>query len=77
MTAYELNDLMMNWYGMMGQDSDMYLALVSGYLIVAYTIGDRLSFVQVTIINVFFYGLDWNACGYPVLRNECGDGNTG
>ena len=54
MTAYELNDLMMSWYSMMGQDANMYLALVSGYLITAYSIGDKLSLVQVMIINIFF-----------------------
>jgi hypothetical protein len=54
MTAYELNDLMMSWYAMMGQDANMYLALVSGYLIVAYSIGAKLSSVQAMIINVFF-----------------------
>ena len=54
MTAFELNDLMMSWYGVMGQDSTMYLALVSGYLLVAYSIGSNLTFSQVAIINVFF-----------------------
>ena len=54
MTAYELNDLMMSWYGAMGQDSTMYLALVSGYLLVAYSIGGKLTFTQVTIVNIFF-----------------------
>ena len=33
MSAFELNDLMMSWYAMMGQDASMYLALVSGYLL--------------------------------------------
>ena len=32
---------MMSWYDMMGQDANMYLALVSGYLMVAYSIGDK------------------------------------
>ena len=54
MTPYELNDLMMAWYAMMGQDANMYLALVSGYLIVAYSIGEKLSSVQAMIINIFF-----------------------
>ena len=54
MTPYELNDLMMSWYAMMGQDANMYLALVSGYLIVAYSIGEKLSSLQAAIINVFF-----------------------
>ena len=62
MTAFELNDLMMSWYDMMGQDANMYLALVSGYLIVAYSIGEKLSAVQAMIINMFFYRLDRRPC---------------
>jgi hypothetical protein len=68
MTAYELNDLMMSWYAMMGQDANMYLALVSGYLIVAYSIGAKLSSVQAMIINVFF--AVWTGSHVMVLTAE-------
>ena len=54
MTAFELNDLMMSWYAMMGQDASMYLALVSGYLLVAYYIGSNLSKAQCLVVSVFF-----------------------
>ena len=54
MSAFELNDLMMSWYAMMGQDASMYLALVSGYLLVAHYIGAKLSRAQSVVINVFF-----------------------
>ena len=70
MTAYELNDLMMDWYGMMGQDADMYLALVSGYLIVAYSMGDKLSSVQAMIINVFF--TVWTGSHVMAIFSEMG-----
>ena len=70
MTAYELNDLMMSWYAMMGQDANMYLALVSGYLIVAYSIGARLSSVQAMIIDVFF--AVWTASHVMAIFSEMG-----
>ena len=54
MSAYELNDLMMSWFTQMGQDANMYLALLSGYLIAAYAVGAKLSRVQVVIINSLF-----------------------
>jgi hypothetical protein len=70
MTAYELNDLMMSWYAMMGQDANMYLALVSGYLIVAYSIGAKLSSVQAMIINVFF--AVWTGSHVMAIFSEMG-----
>jgi hypothetical protein len=54
MTAFELNDLMMSWYAMMGQDANMYLALVTGYLLVAYYMGANLSKLQCLVVSVFF-----------------------
>ena len=54
MTAFELNDLMMSWYAMMGQDANMYLALVTGYLLVAYYIGSKLTVMQCIVVSVFF-----------------------
>ena len=68
MSAYELNDLMMSWFTLMGQDSNMYLALVSGYLIVAYLIGEKLSRVQVVIINTLF--VVWTAMHVSSLAGE-------
>ena len=68
MSAYELNDLMMSWFTLMGQDSNMYLALVSGYLIVAYLIGEKLSRVQVVIINTLF--VVWTAMHVSSLVGE-------
>jgi len=70
MTAFELNDLMMSWYDMMGQDANMYLALVSGYLIVAYSIGEKLSAVQAMIINIFF--TVWTGAHVGAIFSEMG-----
>ena len=70
MSAFELNDLMMSWYAMMGQDANMYLALVSGYLIVAYSIGAKLSSVQAMIINVFF--AVWTGSHVMAIFSEMG-----
>ena len=68
MTAFELNDLMMSWYMMMGQDANMYLALVSGYLLVAYYIGSNLSKAQCLVVSVFF--TVWSASHVGALLSE-------
>lgn len=68
MSAYELNDLMMSWYTMMGQDANMYLALVTGYLLVAYYMGSNLSKIQCLVVSTFF--VVWASSHVVALLSE-------
>jgi len=54
MTEYELTDVVMSRFGLMTDQASLYFALVSGYLIVAWVVGARLSTIQVSVINGLF-----------------------
>lgn len=54
MNEYEMTDIIMSRYANMSEQASLYFALVSGYLIMAYLIGRRLTLLQVSVVNVLF-----------------------
>ena len=54
MTEYEMTDIIMSRFSNMTEQASLYFALVSGYLITAFLIGERLTRLQVTLINSLF-----------------------
>lgn len=64
MTEYELLDLMGNTIDSMGSCFTIYLSIISGYLVVAYFIGDKLTLPQTVIIGILFiFGAGLQVCG--------------
>ncbi len=51
MTEYEMYDLMMSVRGVYGQDFGLMLSLLSGYLLVSYLAGKKLTGLQVSVIS--------------------------
>ena len=74
MTEYELLDLMGSTIDGMGDCFTIYLSIVSGYLVVAYFIGDKLTLTQTAIIGVLFIfgaGLQvWGIHAYQISIQE-------
>ena len=54
MTAYELTDLMFSAINGAVAVNGLIFTLISGYLIVAWTIGEKLTRSQVTMVNLLF-----------------------
>ena len=70
MTEAELIEALTSYHDLMFNVLGIYLTVTSGYLAVAYIIGDRLTTHQVTVISVlfiFFAGVStWGAFGYAM-----------
>ena len=54
MTEAELVEHLMAWFAQISGDADRYFTLVSAYLIVAYLVGNKLSLLQLSIINTLY-----------------------
>jgi hypothetical protein len=54
MTEYELMDVIVSRFSNMTDQSALYFALVSGYLIAAFFVGARLTRLQVIVVNSLF-----------------------
>ena len=54
MTEYELTDIIMSRFATMTDQAALYFALISGYLVVAYLVGKRLTLLQVMVVNSLF-----------------------
>ena len=63
MTAYEYMDIAQNNYSISFTILSLLLAMFSGYFVAAYTMGENLSRVQVTLLNLVYgawtIGLAW------------------
>jgi len=74
MTEYELLDLMGSTIDSMGDCFTIYLSIVSGFLVVAYFIGNKLTAVQAVIVVVLFIfsaGLQvWGIHEYQIAVQE-------
>lgn len=74
MNEYELLDLMTSTIDSMGSCFTIYLSIVSGYLIVAYLVGEKLTLAQTLIIGVLFVfgaGLQvWGIQAYAMAIRE-------
>jgi hypothetical protein len=55
MTEYEILDVIVSRFSSMTEQASLYFALVSGYLIMAYLVGSRLSRLQVSVINGLYF----------------------
>lgn len=54
MTEYEMADILMSRFATMTDQAALYFALISGYLVVAYLAGTRLTRLQVVVVNSLF-----------------------
>ena len=54
LTAYELIDIGASMYGNAATMYAIFLTILSGYLIVAYAVGAKLTSLQVTIVNILY-----------------------
>ena len=54
MNEYEMTDLILSRYANIAEQASLYFALVSGYLIMAYLIGEKLTRLQVSVVNGLF-----------------------
>ena len=54
MTEYEMSDLILSRYANIAEQASLYFALVSGYLVMAFFIGKRLTRLQVCVVNSLF-----------------------
>ena len=74
MSEYELLELMNGTIDSMGNCFTIYLSIVSGFLIVAYLVGEKLTLPQTLIIGVLFVfgaGLQvWGIHAYGVAIRE-------
>ena len=74
MTEYELLDLLAGSIDSMYDSVALYLSIVSGYLLVAYLAGTKLTWVQTGIISVLFVagaGLQgWGLLSYQLANEE-------
>jgi len=74
MTEYELLDLLAGSIDSMYDSVALYLSIVSGYLLVAYLAGNKLTWVQTVIISVLFVagaGLQgWGLLTYQLANEE-------
>ena len=74
MSEYELLELMNGTIDSMGNCFTIYLSIVSGFLIVAYLVGQKLTLPQTLIIGVLFVfgaGLQvWGIHAYGVAVRE-------
>ena len=59
MNEYEMSDLILSRYANIAEQASLYFALVSGYVIMAFIIGKRLSRLQIFVINSLF--IMWTA----------------
>jgi hypothetical protein len=67
MTAYELTDLMFSATNGATAVNGLIFTIISGYLIVAWTIGEKLTRSQVTMVNLLFLSsapmMEWGWLG--------------
>jgi len=74
MTEYELLDLTAGSINSMYDSVALYLSIISGYLLVAYLAGDKLTRVQTIIISILFVvgaALQcWGLISYQVANEE-------
>ena len=74
MTEYELLDLINSTIEGMGTSFTIYLSMVSGYLVVAYLAGNKLTIPQTAIVGVLFIfsaGLQvWSIYAYQAAVRE-------
>ena len=54
MTEVDLMELLMDWFTQISSDADRYFMLISAYLLVAYLAGDKLTRLQLTIVNTLY-----------------------
>ena len=54
MNEYEMTDLILSRYANIAEQASLYFALVSGYLIMVYLIGEKLTRLQVSVVNGLF-----------------------
>jgi len=54
MTAYEYTDLAYTGFGLAGEAVSLSIAILSGYLVVAYTVGSKLTRWQVSALNMAY-----------------------
>ena len=54
MTAYEYMDLTNSSFGLANEAVSLSIAILSGYLVVAYTVGSNLSRLQVSALNIAY-----------------------
>ena len=55
MTEYELIDAFTSMVNIMQGSLTLYLSVVTGYLVLAYMVGDKLTVFQVTTISILFF----------------------
>jgi hypothetical protein len=54
MTEYEIVDVIISFLSAALTSMALYLTTVTGYIVAAFIAGDRLTKLQVTIVNIFF-----------------------
>ena len=54
MTAYEYMDLAYSGFGLVHTTVSLVIAILSGYLVVAYTVGSKLTRLQVSALNIAY-----------------------